>query len=159
MYVHNNSNEIVCYYLLLLLVLMFCSSVIFQNQIAAQQAFHAKQQQQQPPHHPSLGGGGPGNPPNNDFFKPPPVLGDSRGVGSSGSSMMEFMNFGADVGMKDGGQQQTSRLQQWTKLPSLEKDDSNTVADFSRAPGQQSNSSSGNMLKNNPSLILGPSDK
>lgn len=111
-------------------------------------------------------GGGPGNPPNNDFFKqPPPVLGDNRGVSSSGSSMMDpFMalpnNFGSDVGIKDGGQHQTSKLGQWTKLPSLDKDDGNVSSEpFSRAPGQQANNSS-NMMKNNSGLILGgPSDK
>jgi len=137
------------------------------NQIAAQQALHAKQQQQQPPHHPLAGAGGPGNPggPNNEFFKQPPqVLGDNRGVSSSGSSMMDpFMalpnNFGSDVGMKEGGQHQTSKLGQWTKLPSLDKEDGNSVSEpFSRAPGQQSNNSATNLLKNNPSLILGQSD-
>ncbi|ODN04635.1 Protein Gawky, partial [Orchesella cincta] len=130
------------------------------NQIAAQQALHAKQQQQQQPHHPLANAGGPGNPPNNDFFKAPPVLGDNRGVGNSGSSMMDpFMalpnNFGSDVGIKESNQHQQSKLGQWTK--SVEKDDSNPVPEFSRAPGQQSNNSS-NLLKNNPSLILGQSD-
>lgn len=137
----------------------------------AQQALHAKQQQQQqqhnkPFHHPLAGAGGPGNPQNNDFLKQPPVLGDNRGVSGTGSSMVDsFMalpnNFGSDVGIKDPGQHQTSKLGQWTKLPnSLDKEENNSVAEpFSRAPGQQSNSSTANILKNNPSLILGQSDK
>jgi trinucleotide repeat-containing gene 6 protein len=148
------------------------------NQIAAQQALHAKQQQQQQQqqqqhHHLAVAAAAAAaaanqpNNPNNDFFKPP-MIGGSGGGGSGGggggSGMMDPMmsalqgNFGSDYGLKDGGQHQQSRLTQWTKLPSLEKDDANTGSEFSRAPGPQSNNPSQPPLLKNSSLGLGQSD-
>lgn len=148
------------------------------NQIAAQQAHHAKQSQ----HHGGGGGGGGhggqghlGGGPNNDLFKAPPLLGggDGRGpVDSLASLQNSFgqdflgMNNKGDVGQGGGNgnggphqQQQQSRLSQWTKIPSLEKDDG-SPGDFSRAPGPQSNNGGGGgLLKSNSSLILGSSDK
>jgi trinucleotide repeat-containing gene 6 protein len=158
------------------------------NQIAAQQAHHAKQQQAQ--HHGGGGGGGGGGShghlgggggPNNDFFKAPPLIGDNRGGGGAGGNLIDPLttlqnSFGSDFLMNNkegpggngGGQQgqggphQQSRLSQWTKIPSLEKDDGSPGNEFSRAPGPQSNNGGGcgGLLKSNSSLILGgPSDK
>lgn len=118
---------------------------------------HAKEQQQQQHQH-RMAVSGVGNQPNNDFYsKNPPVMSSN-----ASSNVMDPMlsalqsNFGQDFGLKDGPvpHQQTSRLTQWTRVPSLEKDD----LDFSRAPGPQANNASG-VLKNNSSLILGQSDK
>jgi hypothetical protein len=140
------------------------------NQIAAQQAHHAKQQH----HHGGAGGGGP----NADFMKAPPLVGGGDGRGPGGNLMDPLSSFGSDFLNKPDGpqqqqqqqqqqgpnqgqqgphqQQQQSRLSQWTKIPSMDKDDGGLVGgEFSRAPGPQSNNGGGG---NGKSLILGPSE-
>ncbi|CAG7822859.1 unnamed protein product [Allacma fusca] len=131
------------------------------NQIAAQQALHAKQQaqqqqQQQHNHLMAAAAAAAANKPSNDFFNNPPILPNNTGMDPMMSALQG--NFGSDFGLgKESGQHQQSRLTQWTKLPSLEKDEANNSGnEFSRAPGPQSNNSS-NILKN-PSFNLGQSD-
>lgn len=103
----------------------------------------------------------------------PPLIsggGDGRGGGGPGGNLMDPLgSFGSDflLNNKDGGgpphqqqQQPQSRLSQWTKIPSMEKEEvggGNQGGDFSRAPGPQSGNG-GSGLKNNSSLILGPSE-
>ena len=100
------------------------------------------------------------NKPTNDFFNNPPMLPNNTGSGMDPVSMSALhSNFGSEFGLKEPGQHQQSRLMQWTKVPSLEKDDANNAGnEFSRAPGPQSNNSS-SLLKNNSSFNLGQSDK